>query len=50
MRAVWRLDGVRPRHLGTKYIRAEEKRAGYKSAEVYLGVIQDKCACNPDKV
>ncbi len=44
MRAVWRQDGVPPCHRGAECGRAEEKRAGYQSAEVYPWLMQDKCA------
>ncbi len=44
MRAVWRQDGVPPCHRGAECERAEEKRAGYQSAEVYPWLMQDKCA------
>ncbi len=44
MRAVWRPDGIPPGHCGAECIRAEEKRAGYQSAEVYAGLTQAKCA------
>lgn len=39
MRAVRRTDGIPPGHCG-----AEEKRAGYQSAEVYASLTQAKCA------
>ncbi|ESU75971.1 Transposase (plasmid) [Shigella dysenteriae WRSd3] len=44
MRAVWRPDGIPPGHRGTECGGAEEKRAGYQSAEVYAGLTQAKCA------
>ncbi len=44
MRAVWREDGVPACCRGTECGRAEEKRAGYQSAEVYAGLTQAKCA------
>ncbi len=37
-------DGIPPGHCGAECIRAEEKRAGYQSAEVYAGLTQAKCA------
>nr|WBW56697.1 hypothetical protein BGAOJDKN_00100 [Escherichia coli] len=43
-RAVRRPDGIPPGHCGAECIRAEEKRAGYQSAEVYAGLTQTKCA------
>ncbi len=43
MRAVWRPDGIPPGHRGTECGGAEEKRAGYQSAEVYAGLTQAKC-------
>ena len=44
MRAVWQPDGIPPVPCGAECIRAEEKRAGYQSAEVYAGLTQAKCA------
>lgn len=44
MRAVRRPDGIPLGHCGAECIRAEEKRAGYQSAEVYAGLTQAKCA------
>lgn len=38
------LCGGRPVYHRAECIRAEEKRAGYQSAEVYPRVVQDKCA------
>ncbi len=44
MRAVRRTDGIPPGHCGAECIKAEEKRAGYQSAEVYASLTQAKCA------
>ncbi len=49
MRAVWRQDGVPSCNIGAECGRAEEKRAGYQSAEVYPGLMQGKCVCNPER-
>ncbi|STL09993.1 IS1294, transposase, truncation [Escherichia coli] len=38
------------RSIGAECGRTEEKRTGYQSAEVYPGVMQARCACNPVKV
>ncbi|WP_236550752.1 transposase [Salmonella enterica] len=50
MRAVWLPDGIPPGHCGAECIRAEEKRAGYQSTEVYAGLTQAKCARESVKV
>ncbi len=46
MRAVWRQDGLPSCNIGAECGRAEEKCAGYQSAEVYPRLMQNKCACN----
>ncbi len=43
-------DGIPPGHCGAECIRAEEKRAGYQSTEVYAGLTQAKCARESVKV
>ncbi|OKT36829.1 hypothetical protein ACN66_00965 [Escherichia coli] len=35
---------IPPGHCGAECIKAEEKRAGYQSAEVYASLTQAKCA------
>ena len=39
--------GVPSCSRGAECVRAEEKRAGYKPAEAYPWLMQERCACNP---
>ncbi len=43
-------DDVPSCSRGAECVRAEEKRAGYKPAEAYPWLMQERCACNPGGV
>ena len=40
-------DGVPSCSRGAECVRDEEKHAGYKPAEAYSWLMQERCACNP---